>query len=84
MTICIEFSCASEPGKSLCQEVHGECLMQQDGYYYVNSVCVTIGAVLLFTYIAPTIRYLECKFPCCSLFLLKVDHFALFFFFLRC
>jgi hypothetical protein len=36
--------------------------MQQDGYYYVNSLCVTVGAVLLFTYIAPTIRYLECKF----------------------
>lgn len=36
--------------------------MQQDGYYYVNSLCVTIGAVLLFTYIVPTIRYLESKF----------------------
>ncbi|KAG0294852.1 hypothetical protein BGZ96_000341 [Linnemannia gamsii] len=58
-----EFSCASEPGKSLCQEMKGDCLMQQDGYYYVNSVCVTIGAILLFTYIAPTIRYLETLNP---------------------
>ncbi|KAF8944894.1 hypothetical protein BGZ47_003547 [Haplosporangium gracile] len=58
-----EFSCASESGKSLCQELHGECLLQQDGYYYVNSLCVTVGAVLLFTYIAPTIRYLESLNP---------------------
>ncbi|KAG9066039.1 hypothetical protein KI688_001258 [Linnemannia hyalina] len=58
-----EFSCASEPGKSLCQEVNGECLMQQDGYYYINTLCVTIGTVLLFTYIAPTIRYLESLNP---------------------
>ncbi|KAF9196461.1 hypothetical protein BGZ50_000081 [Haplosporangium sp. Z 11] len=53
------FSCASEPGKSLCTELNGECLMQRDGYYYVSSLCVTIGSLLLVIYIAPTIRYLE-------------------------
>ncbi|KAF9183425.1 hypothetical protein BGZ51_004043 [Haplosporangium sp. Z 767] len=57
------FSCASEPGKSLCTELNGECLMQRDGYYYVSSLCVTIGSLLLVIYIAPTIRYLEALNP---------------------
>lgn len=57
------FSCAAEPGKSLCVELSGECEMQQDGYYYVSSMCVTIGACLLVLYIAPTIRYLEALNP---------------------
>ncbi|KAK3817183.1 MAG: acetyl-coenzyme A transporter 1-domain-containing protein [Linnemannia gamsii] len=58
-----EFSCASEPGKTMCQDLLGECVTMQDGYYYVNTLCVTVGAVLLFTYIAPTIRYLESLNP---------------------
>ncbi|KAF9918684.1 hypothetical protein FBU30_011327 [Linnemannia zychae] len=58
-----EFSCASEPGKSLCQDLQGQCTLLQDGYYYVNSICVTLGTILLFAYIAPTIRYLESLNP---------------------
>ncbi|KAF9344144.1 hypothetical protein BGX26_004736 [Mortierella sp. AD094] len=57
------FSCTSEPGKSQCQEMGGSCQIQQDGYYYVSTVCVVIGATLLVLYIAPTIRYLESLNP---------------------
>ncbi len=58
-----DFSCASEPGKSLCDDLGGECLLQQDGYYYVSSMCVVVGGLLLVVYIAPTIRYLESLSP---------------------
>ncbi|KAG0212046.1 hypothetical protein BGX28_006944 [Mortierella sp. GBA30] len=57
------FSCASEPGKSLCNELDGQCQTKQDGYYYVSSICVMIGGMLLVFYIAPTIRYLEALNP---------------------
>ncbi|KAF9431181.1 hypothetical protein BGZ94_007632 [Podila epigama] len=57
------FSCVSEPGKSLCQDLEGECIIQHDGYFYVSSMCVLIGSMLLVTYIAPTIRYLETLNP---------------------
>ncbi|ORZ16764.1 acetyl-coenzyme A transporter 1-domain-containing protein [Lobosporangium transversale] len=58
-----EFSCASEPGKGLCQQLGGNCLIEQDGYYFVSTVCVMTGAILLVLYIAPTIRYLESLNP---------------------
>ncbi|KAI8360288.1 acetyl-coenzyme A transporter 1-domain-containing protein [Mortierella sp. GBAus27b] len=57
------FSCTVEPGKGLCQEMAGTCLIQRDGYYYTNTVCVIIGAILLGFYIAPTVRYLESLNP---------------------
>ncbi|KAF9994730.1 hypothetical protein BGZ80_004476 [Entomortierella chlamydospora] len=58
-----DFSCAAEPGKSLCESLGGECTLQQDGYYLVSSMCVLIGGLLLIFYIAPTIRYLESLSP---------------------
>ncbi|KAG0040436.1 hypothetical protein BGZ83_002532 [Gryganskiella cystojenkinii] len=58
-----DFSCASESGKTMCEDLRGECLLQQDGYYYVSSVCVLVGGLLLVLYIAPTIRYLESLSP---------------------
>lgn len=59
----IDFSCAAEPGKSMCQDLAGECVLQQDGYYFVSSICVLIGILSLVFYIAPTIRYLESLSP---------------------
>lgn len=55
------FSCATEPGMSLCQDLDGQCVTQRDGYYYVSSMCVLVGSMLLVLYIAPTIRHLECE-----------------------
>ncbi|KAF9173897.1 hypothetical protein BGX21_000019 [Mortierella sp. AD011] len=57
------FLCTTEPGKTQCQEMGGSCQIHQDGYYYVSTVCVMIGATLLVLYIAPTIRYLESLNP---------------------
>ncbi|KAI1319286.1 hypothetical protein EDD11_004423 [Mortierella claussenii] len=57
------FSCTSELGKGQCQKLGGKCMIEQDGYYYVSTVCVMIGATLLVVYIAPTIRYLESLNP---------------------
>ncbi|KAG0331549.1 hypothetical protein BG000_010783 [Podila horticola] len=57
------FSCAAEPGKTLCEDLRGECVLQQDGYYFVSSICVLVGGLLLVFYIAPTIRYLESLSP---------------------
>ncbi|KAF9917812.1 hypothetical protein BX616_011229 [Lobosporangium transversale] len=58
-----EFSCTAEPGKTLCTDLGGECILRQDGYYLVSSMCVLIGGLLLIFYIAPTIRYLESLNP---------------------
>ncbi|KAI8353563.1 acetyl-coenzyme A transporter 1-domain-containing protein [Mortierella sp. GBAus27b] len=58
-----EFACAAEPGKKLCEDLGGECVLHQDGYYFVSSMCVVIGGLLLFLYVAPTIRYLESLSP---------------------
>ncbi|KAF8938671.1 acetyl-coenzyme A transporter 1-domain-containing protein [Dissophora ornata] len=57
------FSCVTESGKALCQDLEGDCLIHQDGYYYTSTACVTVGAMLLVLYIAPTIRYLESLNP---------------------
>ncbi|KAF9320395.1 hypothetical protein BGZ91_004743 [Linnemannia elongata] len=58
-----DFSCATEPGKTMCQDLAGECVLQQDGYYFVSSICVLLGFLSLIFYIAPTIRYLESLSP---------------------
>ncbi|KAF8944978.1 hypothetical protein BGZ47_003437 [Haplosporangium gracile] len=58
-----DFSCAAEPGKTMCQDLAGDCVLQQDGYYFVSSICVLIGFLSLVFYIAPTIRYLESLSP---------------------
>ncbi|KAG0250317.1 hypothetical protein BG011_008492 [Mortierella polycephala] len=58
-----DFSCTAEPGKTMCADLGGECVLQQDGYYLVSSMCVVIGGLLLVFYIAPTIRYLESLSP---------------------
>ncbi|KAG0376084.1 hypothetical protein BGX24_008307 [Mortierella sp. AD032] len=58
-----DFSCAADPGKTLCEDLAGECILQQDGYYFVSSICVILGVLSLVFYIAPTIRYLESLSP---------------------
>ncbi|GJJ71134.1 MFS transporter, PAT family, solute carrier family 33 (acetyl-CoA transportor), member 1 [Entomortierella parvispora] len=58
-----DFSCASEPGKGMCEDLGGECILKQDGYFFVSSMCVLVGGLLLVLYIAPTIRYLESLSP---------------------
>ena len=51
-----------DPGKGLCEDAGGHCVIQRDGYYIMSFVCVVVGAALLVTYILPTVRKLQCKF----------------------
>lgn len=54
--------CVSDIGKSQCAELGGECLTERDGYYIVSALCVTIGAILLVTYVTPTAKRLQGTF----------------------
>jgi len=51
--------CVSDHGKALCAELNGECMTEQDGYYYVSALCLTVGLLSLVFYIIPTARRLQ-------------------------
>ncbi|KAM0790397.1 hypothetical protein ACM66B_003279 [Microbotryomycetes sp. NB124-2] len=51
--------CVSEHGKAVCADLGGQCLTTRDGYYWISSLCVVLGAILLVTYIQPTARRLQ-------------------------
>ncbi|KIO02317.1 hypothetical protein M404DRAFT_16043 [Pisolithus tinctorius Marx 270] len=51
--------CVSELGKEQCSNIGGECVTEQDGYYYVSVICVTFGVIFLVSYIIPTARRLQ-------------------------
>ena len=52
-------SCATEPKKAQCLAAGGECHKYVDGYYMVNTLCVTIGFALFFGYIRPRVTKLQ-------------------------
>ncbi|KAL4068251.1 acetyl-coenzyme A transporter 1-domain-containing protein [Scleroderma yunnanense] len=51
--------CVSDLGKERCSNIGGECITEQDGYYYVSIICVTFGVLFLVGYIIPTARKLQ-------------------------
>ncbi|KAG8883215.1 hypothetical protein FRB98_003218 [Tulasnella sp. 332] len=51
--------CVSEAGKSLCKEQVGTCVIERDGYYFMGWLCVSIGVILLLTFIRPTALKLQ-------------------------
>jgi len=51
--------CVSDLGKEHCSAIGGECMTEQDGYYYVSMICVTFGVLFLVGYIMPTARRLQ-------------------------
>ncbi|EED13718.1 SD08430p [Talaromyces stipitatus ATCC 10500] len=53
------FSCALEADKNRCQAGGGQCVVEQDGYYITNMLCVIIGAVTFYVYIRPTALKLQ-------------------------
>ncbi|KAH8690564.1 acetyl-coenzyme A transporter 1-domain-containing protein [Talaromyces proteolyticus] len=53
------FSCALEADRSRCKAGGGECVVEQDGYYITNVVCVIIGIVTFYMYIRPTVFKLQ-------------------------
>ena len=51
--------CVSDRGKELCADINGECVTEQDGYYYISAICMIFGVVFLVGYIMPTARRLQ-------------------------
>jgi hypothetical protein len=52
-------NCVNDPGRHLCNELGGHCIIQRDGYYIMNVVCVALGAFSLIYYILPTVKRLQ-------------------------
>jgi MFS transporter, PAT family, solute carrier family 33 (acetyl-CoA transportor), member 1 len=53
------FSCALESEKNRCEAGGGQCVVEHDGYYITNLLCVIIGAVTFYWYIRPTALKLQ-------------------------
>jgi PAT family acetyl-CoA transporter-like MFS transporter 1 len=53
------FSCVAEAGKNHCTELGGTCVIERDGYYWVNILCIVIGVVTFATYIRKTLFRLQ-------------------------
>ncbi|KAG8951801.1 hypothetical protein FRC03_012348 [Tulasnella sp. 419] len=51
--------CVSDAGKTACKEAGGTCVIERDGYYITSAACVTIGIILLTTFIWPSAKRLQ-------------------------
>ena len=49
----------SEHGKAACAKLGGECVTEQDGYYIVSAVCLTLGFISVIFHMIPTARKLQ-------------------------
>ncbi|OAW00114.1 hypothetical protein PTTG_25168 [Puccinia triticina 1-1 BBBD Race 1] len=50
--------CVSDLGKAKCTDFHGNCHTTKDGYYIMQAICITLGALLLLLVIGPASRKL--------------------------
>jgi hypothetical protein len=55
--------CVTDAGKLACTELHGTCTTVRDGYFPVSSLCIAIGACLLYFVCMPTARRLQGTTP---------------------
>ncbi|KAL8873832.1 MAG: hypothetical protein Q9174_000761 [Haloplaca sp. 1 TL-2023] len=53
------FSCALEAQKHRCLDGGGTCVIERDGYYITNVICVIIGVVTFWGYIRPAALKLQ-------------------------
>lgn len=51
--------CTSDAGKAACKAVGGHCIIERDGYYITSTICVVIGAIVLFGFILPKATQLQ-------------------------
>ena len=56
------FSCALEAQKQSCLAGAGKCVVERDGYYITNVVCVLVGVVTFAAFIRPAVVKLQ-KLP---------------------
>ena len=53
------FSCVAEAEKHRCIDGGGACVIERDGYYITNVVCVIVGVVTFCAYIRPAAMKLQ-------------------------
>ena len=53
------FQCGVEAEKHRCKDGGGTCIIQRDGYYMTNIICVIIGAVTFWGFIKPAVLKLQ-------------------------
>ncbi|EJD04363.1 uncharacterized protein FOMMEDRAFT_107026 [Fomitiporia mediterranea MF3/22] len=58
-TILEATECVSDLGKAHCADLGGTCVTERDGYYITSAVCVTLGILILSSYVIPTARRLQ-------------------------
>jgi len=51
--------CSTKQLKQTCESTQGTCVVEQDGYYFVNLMSVIVGFILLMVLIRPQVRLLE-------------------------
>jgi MFS transporter, PAT family, solute carrier family 33 (acetyl-CoA transportor), member 1 len=53
------FSCVAENERHRCVDGGGVCRISTDGYYLVNLMCVAVGALTFWSFIAGAVRRLQ-------------------------
>lgn len=53
------YSCAMQADKERCEHGGGACVVEHDGYYMVNILCVLFGAATFVWYIRPKVMHLQ-------------------------
>ncbi|GAA5872231.1 hypothetical protein JCM16303_001023 [Sporobolomyces ruberrimus] len=51
--------CVSDHGKAACADLGGVCRTERDGYYWVSTLCIASGAIILLFYVQPAARRLQ-------------------------
>ncbi|KAH9927460.1 MFS general substrate transporter [Epithele typhae] len=51
--------CVSEHGKAACNELGGQCVTEQDGYYVVSGLCLIFGVISVLFFLIPTAKKLQ-------------------------
>lgn len=64
LTIQAADECVSDHGKAMCADLGGECVTLRDGYYVMQAVCITAGALLLVFLVSPQAKKLQGESPC--------------------
>lgn len=53
------YKCNTAEMKKICKSEHGDCVIDQDGYYYVSSIMIIAGLLTFSMFIRPQILRLE-------------------------
>ncbi|GAA5958248.1 hypothetical protein JCM3765_004768, partial [Sporobolomyces pararoseus] len=51
--------CVSDHGKAACADLGGVCRTERDGYYWVSTLCILSGALILLFFVQPAARRLQ-------------------------